>query len=205
TAIKGSIDLLDIAPEEKKKQLLEMLKRNTERLVLLINDLLDMDKIISGNINFNYQDYPIKDLIPQIIDDNQGYAREQSTRIVLKGDLPAGIIHVDKTRFNQIMANLISNACKFTADGTDVEINVTEKNHVIVFNVTDHGAGIPESFQSRLFERFTQTDSTTTRAVGGTGLGLYITRQLVEAMHGEITFESQLEVGTTFSVSFKAM
>ena len=202
TAIKGSIDLLEAVDSDTRVDLISMLKRNSSRLVYLINDLLDIDKIVSGNMDFDFKYYSAMDLINQAVSDNQTYAKEYNTNIVIGSKIEDVRIYVDAHRFIQALTNLLSNAAKFTRENTDVTVDVFTEGREILIKVNDQGEGIPDSFKDKLFQRFTQVDSSTTRKVGGTGLGLYITKKLVEIMQGSITFESVLGEGTTFIVRF---
>ena len=202
TAIKGSIGLLNITPVEKTADLIDILKRNVDRLIVLINDLLDMEKIISGNMSFDYKNWGVEGLISQAAEDNQGYASEHQSELIVVVDGIECEIYVDKNRFHQVMSNLISNAVKFTREGTPVTIDANQDSDYVTINIIDQGEGIPEEFREKLFERFTQADSSTTRKIGGTGLGLYITQQLVTAMGGEVSYKTESGVGTRFSIKF---
>ena len=205
TAINGSIGLLETAPVESRNQLIDIMKRNTSRLILLINDLLDMEKILSGNMRFDYQFWEVNHLLERAVEEMQGFAKEHNTHIVTYLLHEEIKISVDKQRFKQVMANLISNACKFTRENTEVSVSVQlieGPNRKVAFSVQDHGQGIPDDFADKIFSRFSQADSSNTRKVGGTGLGLYISKQIVVTMGGVISFENNVAGGATFTVIF---
>lgn len=118
------------------------------------------------------------------------------------GEAPQVTLSVDGERFQQVMANLLSNAAKFSRRGDTVEIESRVADGECSISVTDHGVGIPAAFRSVLFERFAQADGADNRAKGGTGLGMAIAKHMTERMRGSITFESEENVGTTFRLQF---
>ncbi len=206
TSIRGSLGLLngvqaDSLPD-KARRLVQLAYDNSDRLILLINDILDIDKISSGHMRFDMKDHDLDQLIRNAVDANQPYAAKFNVFLVAS-PVPAGIrIHVDASRFHQVLSNLISNAAKFSPAGETVTVNVAEIGSDVTVSVVDRGAGIPEAFRSRVFGKFSQADSSATRQAAGTGLGLHISQQIVHHMGGQIGFESTLGVGTAFWVTF---
>lgn len=202
TSIKGSLSLIaggvTGALTEQAKSMLDIALKNTERLLMLINDLLDIEKIQSGNLEFQLQPQALTPLLEQAIAINHGYAEKYQVSYMLKDALPAVMVNVDGNRLIQVLSNLLSNAAKFSHSGGIVEISARCNNGKVVVAVTDHGVGIPETFHDRIFEKFTQADSSDTRHKGGTGLGLNISKSIIEAMQGSIGFSSQIGKGTTF-------
>ncbi len=205
TSIRGSLGLLanGVAGEltDTAKELIDVATKNSERLSLLINDLLDIEKIESGKMRFNVQPEITAALIEQAVAANQGYA--QHLQVHLRAEIKtAAAVVVDANRFMQIMANLISNAVKFSRAGDCVDIVAleTETPARVRIEVRDCGPGVPMEFRERIFQRFSQADSSDTRARGGSGLGLAITRTLVEKMHGEIGFADRDGGGAVFFV-----
>jgi CheY-like chemotaxis protein len=128
---------------------------------------------------------------------NQGYGTKYQVRFVLESTPDVEVL-ADPDRLMQAMANLLSNAAKFSPRGSKVSVRASERDLHVRFEVQDYGAGIPEEFQGRIFEKFAQADSSSSRHYEGTGLGLSITRQLVEAMNGTIGFDSSAGKGTIF-------
>ena len=206
TAIRGSLGLVNSGAmgefPEKAKELLIIAANNTERLLLLINDILDMQKIESGQMVFNFKNISLMPLIEQAIEENAAFGEQYGVTFVIDRPLEDAQLFADKDRLMQVFSNLFSNAAKYSTKGSKVSIHVSRHNKSIRIAVTDHGTGIPEEFQPRLFEKFTQSDSSTTRKVGGTGLGLSIVKVIVETHGGKIDFISREGIGTTFTVDF---
>jgi len=206
TSIRGSLGLLngvqaDTLPE-KARRLVQLAYDNSDRLILLINDILDIDKISSGHMRFDIRDHDLDQLIRNAVEANQPYAAKFNV-FLTASPVPAGVrLHVDAARFHQVLSNLISNAAKFSPPGETVTINVAEIGSAVTISVVDRGAGIPEAFRARVFGKFSQADSSATRQAAGTGLGLHISQQIVHHMGGQIGFESTVGVGTAFWVTF---
>jgi signal transduction histidine kinase len=181
-------------------QLVELAHKNSQRLTYLINDLLDMEKLMAGKMRFELCPQALMPLVEQALADNRAYADQFGVRYVLtsrRDDLQA---NVDAQRLHQILTNLLSNAAKFSPEGAQVEIAVSRLDERVRIAVRDRGAGIPAEFHERLFEKFVQADASDSRKRGGTGLGLAITRELVQRMGGSIGFESVEGQGSCFHV-----
>lgn len=208
TSINASIDLLQSAASylpEKFRPLLKIAQSNGKRLVLLINDLLDMDKLLADEMQFVLEPHSVTELLQQALDNHQSYADKFNISLVLKSsDLSLQDIAVDEARFAQVMANLLSNAIKFSPEGSEVTVEMVMLGNRIRIGIRDQGPGIAEAFQPRIFQKFAQADSSDTRRVGGTGLGLAITKQLVEKMAGSIGFNSTEGHGAYFWIEFPA-
>lgn len=206
TSIRGSLGLLTGGAmgelPDSAHDLLEIAGRNTERLLMLINDILDIEKMQSGTLPLRVKTVGISDIVEQAIDANRGYADEFNVSIALSCTADEALVAVDIERFTQIMANLLSNAAKFSREGSTVCVDISADAGRVRVSVRDEGDGIPEEFRPRVFEKFSQADSSDARHRAGTGLGMSITRALVEKMNGTIDFETQLGVGTTFHVMF---
>ena len=202
TSIRGALNLVigkvGDKIEGKPKRMLEMAERNSERLTLLINDILDLEKIESGSLAFEFKKLDIIKLTRQAIDENEGYSQKHGVVLKLNTSLENASVFGDQNRLLQVYANLISNAVKFSQAGEQVEIIVEGNNDSYRVAVQDHGSGIPESFHNRIFQRFAQADSSDTREKGGTGLGLSITKAIVERHGGKIDFETEQGKGTKF-------
>lgn len=202
TAIHGALGLLSggISGELPAQvgSLVDIAEKNSERLMALINDLLDMEKIISEKMVFRRDVIDILPLIRETLVHNQLYANGFGVRFSLADGAVSGRVVADRDRLAQVMANLLSNAAKFSPEGALVEVDVAREGGLICVSVLDHGPGIPEEFRGRLFEKFSQADASDTRRRGGTGLGLSICKTLVEKMGGRIGFKSVNGVGTTF-------
>ena len=202
TSIRGSLGLVMAETvgtlPEPVKEMLTITSNNTERLLLLINDILDIQKIESGMMAFRFQSLSLKTLLAEAIQANQAYADQYGVRFVLTPGHEMVRVYADTDRLMQVMGNLMSNAAKFSPHGESIELHVARHNGAIRISVSDHGPGIPDDFRHKLFEKFTQYDSTDARKKGGTGLGLSITRLIIEKHGGRIGYVSQAQVGTTF-------
>ena len=201
TAIYGSLDLLTsgMAGElpADVKQLLDISHQSTERLIRLINDMLDLEKIASGKIEYRMQPQPLRPLVEQAIRDTRAYADDLRVRIELQGDTDARV-DADADRIVQVCVNLLSNAAKFSPPGRAVRVTLEVVDGKARVGVEDSGPGVPPEFEDRMFQRFAQADSSSTRTKGGTGLGLSICRSIVEAHGGRIGFSSEPGVRTEF-------
>ncbi len=202
TSIRGALGLLlggavgEIPP--KARQMLALAERNCERLTLLINDILDLEKIESGRMAFRFGSVDLGELVTQACEAHQGFADRHG--IALRVDIGSNDRRVsgDPDRLQQVLANLLSNATKFSPDGGVVEVVLARRDDALRISVRDHGEGVPEAFRERIFGRFAQADSSDTRGKGGTGLGLNISRAIVERHGGRIGFDSVEGQGATF-------
>lgn len=202
TSIRGSIGLLTGAMsanfDEQASKLLNIAQNNTERLLMLINDILDLSKIESGKMDFHFANVDVDALLKDAIQANEGYATQHNVEFQLESHVDGAFVYGDEHRLMQVMNNLMSNASKFAPEGDRIIISAVKHARYIRISVTDHGDGIPKELESSIFEKFTQADSSDTRKVGGTGLGLNITKAIVEKHNGQINFISEVGVGTTF-------
>ena len=206
TSIRGSLGLIlgafATAIPEKAARLVHIAHQNCERLIPLINDILDIDKIASGKMRFEMQELPLAQAMRRVVEATEPFAQKYEAQLELVPMAHEVRISVDEDRFVQAMSNLISNACKFSPKRGKVIISASVARGQVHLSVTDSGPGIPEEFRGRIFERFSQADSSAVRQAGGTGLGLHITRQIVERMNGRIGFDTQAGKGSTFWMEF---
>ncbi|MDH5527428.1 MAG: response regulator [Nitrospirota bacterium] len=204
TSIRGALGLLRGGAAgpipDKAAELLGIAHNNTERLLLLINDILDIDKIESGNMPFRFVPTELAAFIQEAVTSHEGYAQQHGVTFSITGVDTGLAVNADPDRMMQVLANLLSNAAKFSPEGGVVEVSARRRNGMVRICVTDSGPGIPEEFQARVFEKFTQSDATDTRVSGGTGLGLSIARAIVEKHGGTIGFSTVVGAGTTFHV-----
>ena len=175
-----------------------VVERNGQRLLDLINDLLDIEKIESGKLTLAPEPLAIDEVVHEAMVLNKAFGERFRVRFELAGSLPGRMVLADRKRLLQVMTNLLSNAAKFSPEGDAVEIRMQERGPDVRVEVHDHGPGIPEAFRGRIFSRFAQADSTASRQKGGTGLGLAICKRLVEIMHGRIGFDDRPGGGTAF-------
>ncbi len=202
TSIRGSLGLIAGGAvgeiPDKVKTLIEIACNNSDRLVRLINDILDIEKIASGNVMFNMAPQPLMPIVEQALVSNQPYATQLGVRFALTQGLPEANVAVDSDRLLQVLTNLLSNAAKFSPKGSAIEVSVIRRDGAVRVAVTDHGPGIPVEFQDHIFDKFAQADGSDQRQKGGTGLGLSITKDIVEKHGGIIDYDTSLDHGSTF-------
>ncbi len=208
TSIAGSLGLLSGgaagALPERAARLIKIAHANSERLVRLINDILDVEKIESGKMSFNIEPVPLRPLVEQAIQANQAFAADYGVNLVLEAGNGDAVALADADRLMQVVTNLLSNAAKFSPRGEVVTVTILagQEKHRIV--VSDKGSGIPDEFKSRIFSKFAQADASDTRIKGGTGLGLSIVREIVTRLGGMVDFETRAGGGTSFYVDLPA-
>src|SRR5438874_6174238 len=191
---------------EKAAEPLRRVHRAGTHLLGLINQVLDLSKIEAGKLELNPQSVALAPLIDEVIDTARQLAEQNGNRLIVESTDDLGTLTVDPMRLRQILLNLLSNACKFTSQG-EVKLRVrkvVDGRNWIEFAVSDTGIGMTPEQQAKLFEEFTQADSSTARRYGGTGLGLAITRKLARMMGGDVTVESVPGKGSVFSVRLPA-
>ncbi|WP_245764292.1 CHASE domain-containing protein [Sulfitobacter marinus] len=202
TSIKGALGLIEMAARDKLPasalRLVQIAQSNSDRLTDIVNDILDLEKISSGEISFNLVEIELCGLVRAAQSEMMPFAVTHKTKLELILPDEELFVVADSGRMMQVMANLISNACKYSYDDTDVTVTVEKLDEVAIIYVQNIGAGVPESFKGRIFQRFSQADGSDTRAKGGTGLGLNITREIVWRQGGEIGFESKPDGPTVF-------
>ncbi len=195
TSIGGSLEMLATGRAgrlpERADQLLEVARRNTDRLRLLIDDLLNMEQLVAGRITFTCRDHDLAALIDQAIADNLPYARAHGVGLVFTGRIDGVRVRVDAPRLQQVFANYLSNAAKYSPADRPVEMRMRIVGDRIRTDVIDRGPGVPADFADRLFERFAQADPADERSRGGTGLGLAISREIVSRLDGTVGYDSE--------------
>ena len=206
TSIRASLAMLDegmageLPPDVA--QLVSVANESSERLVRMVNDVLDLQKIEAGGMQFERRPQLLLPVAEHALDSMQGYAAQLGVQLRLDCSEPARDLAaaIDRDRLVQVLTNLLSNAVKFSPRDGTVTLELAEHGDCARLAVHDQGAGIPPEFQGRVFQRFAQADGADTRQKGGTGLGLSITKSLVEEHGGRIGFETAAGKGTTFIV-----
>ncbi len=202
TSIKGALGLLGATDGKNMStsasRLLEIARVNADRLTVIVNDILDLEKISSGEVVFELENVDIDTLVKASITEMQPFAAQHDNLLAVEAPADGITVHIDVNRTKQVLANLISNACKYSDPGTGVTLRVERGADVATVFVENFGPGIPDSFRDQIFDAFTQADSSDTRSKGGTGLGLNITRQIVARQGGRIGFESNPGGATVF-------
>lgn len=204
TSIYGSLCLLESGdvPPDQMPEYIAVAIRNSDRLLRLINDLLDLQRLAAGKTDFKIEPIDVLPILEQEVASMQSYAVGRGVSVVL-GEIagPCSCL-ADRERLAQVLDNLLSNAVKFSPEGATVTVTADDLYDRIRISVIDRGPGIPEEFQHRLFDQFSQLDPSATRRAGGSGLGLSIARGMTEKMGGSITFETSPTEGTTFHLDF---
>ncbi len=208
TSIKGALDMINSgvvgeAPA-RMQRLLEMAGRNSDRLGDLVGDLLFLQSSDSGHLVLNTERLDLGQLAHEAVEQTLPYAQRAGVTIHVDATPNAYWIDGDKKRIEQVLLNLLSNAAKFSNAGGDVRVSIDTHDDQVRLHVKDDGIGIPKGTEVQVFEEFFQIDSQDDRQFEGSGLGLSISKRIIEAHGGQITYESELGVGTTFSITFAA-
>lgn len=208
SSIAGSLGLLTGGAGgelgERARRLVDIAQSNATRLVKLINDILDIEKLESGKLVFHNQSVNLPKFLAQVAEENRGFAAKYGSHIeLIAGDEPAEV-SADPDRLAQVLTNLLSNAIKFSPEGETVRLVLVPGRTHHRICVEDRGPGLSEEFKGRIFERFAQADSSDSRAKGGTGLGLSIVREIVTRLNGQITFADRPGGGTVFTATLPA-
>ena len=202
TSIKGALGLMRSGTvgdvPGAAKSMLEIAYNNSERLTLLINDILDIEKIEAGKMNYHPKPMNLTELVKSSLIDNKSYADEFGVTFIGSGLNNAIIVHGDSNRLMQVMANLLSNAAKFSTQGDKVIVSMSCQDNIVRVSVKDSGPGISEDFKEKIFDKFTQADGADDRSKGGTGLGLNIAQTIAEYHGGMVEFDSVLGEGSCF-------
>jgi PAS domain S-box-containing protein len=204
TSITGSLGLINggVVGELplQAKGLIEIAYRNSERLGRLINDILDIDKIESGKMDFALRPVDLMQTVDEALATNRAFAAQFKVQLALEQGLPGVKVWADPDRLMQVFTNLLSNAAKFSPQGETVTVRVARDQDIVRVAIADRGPGIPDEFKNRIFQKFAQADTSDSRAKSGTGLGLSIVKAIVEKFGGDIGFESAPGKGTTFYI-----
>ena len=204
TSIAGSLGLLAGgaagAIADPAKRLLTIAHGNSQRLVRLINDILDIEKIEADKVGFALQAVELRSLVKQAIEADGSFAEGFGVTVQLDPRSDEAVVRVDPDRMTQVIVNLLSNAAKFSPRGEEVTVFIKNNGATVRLMVRDHGAGIPEDFRDRIFEKFIQVDATDARRKGGTGLGLSIVKQIVLRLGGEVGVYAAPGGGSLFYV-----
>ena len=201
TSIAGSLGLLsnNAAGElpQNASRLADIAYRNTRQLTFLINDLLDIEALVTGKMAFKIAPCPVAEIIQECVEGISSFSVEKHVSL-RTGRLHQVLVEADRGRLCQALNNLLSNAIKFSFDRSVVDVFTETTQGAILIFVQDQGPGIPPEFRARIFEKFSQADSSDRRSIGGTGLGLAITRELMIAMGGEVGYTSERGQGARF-------
>ena len=185
--------------------MIRVARDNSQRLVRLINDILDVEKLDSDTLKIALEPVELDALLRTSVLANQGYAEQYGVRLALTESNGPAWVNANSDQLLQVMANLLSNAAKFSPRGARVEVRLERMKDAYRVSVIDPGPGIPEEFKPRVFDRFAQSDSSNSRQRGGTGLGLAICKMIINKLGGKIDFASTPGTGTTFYFELDAL
>ena len=204
TSITGSLGLImgNAAGNlpQPMARLLAIAHSNSKRLVRLVDDILDIEKIQAGRMVFNFSRVEVRPLVAQAIEANRGFAEGYGVRVRLEAAHTAADVRADPDRLLQVVTNLLSNAIKFSPTDGEVVVAIEKGIDMVRLTVRDHGPGIPVDFKPLIFEKFAQADAGDARQKGGTGLGLSIVKEIVDRLSGEVGFADAPGGGTVFHV-----
>ncbi len=204
TSIKGALELIgsgkigQIDPSINK--LVTIAGNNSARLVALINDLLDVQKFESGKMVLDKSEINITTLVQEAVEANKNYKSAMNIKFKTSGLDNAVYVNADYNRMMQVMANILSNAVKFSKLGGIIEVSLEDDASKVRVSITDYGAGIPEAARDKVFAQFEQVNNVNQSQQGGTGLGMYITKKIMDGHVGNIDFTSEVGKGTTFYI-----
>jgi PAS domain S-box-containing protein len=209
TSIGGSLGLVASgaagAVSERAARLIDIANNNTQRLIRLVNDILDIEKLQFGHMMFHFGPVAVEELVAQTITANLPYAASFGIELRRDGPSVDVCIKADPDRLTQALTNLISNAVKFSPLGAVVDIRTALTAQGVRISVADQGPGIAEEFRPRIFQRFAQADASNMRQKGGSGLGLSIAREIVLRHDGQVSFDTEIGKGTTFHLDFTVL
>ncbi len=205
TSIKGPLNLICSgvvgSVPENLRQMLTVANKNSDRLASLIDDLLDLQALDAGKMTLHFQPIRLADLVKDAVEATGGYLREKQVS-VNTGSLDGSIVvNGDEKRLMQVMANILSNAIKFSEDGGDVDVSLSVSGSTASIAVRDYGRGIPPGSEDKVFGEFSQIDSSDGRRFGGTGLGMSISKRILSHHDGTIEYDSKIGEGSTFFVT----
>ncbi len=180
------------------ERLIAIAHTNSRRLMRLVNDILDIEKMDSGQTVFDFERVEVRPEVEHAIEANLAFAESRGVRIRLECADPIDDVRADSDRLTQVISNLLSNAIKFSSANGEVVVAIENGADVIRISVRDHGPGIPTEFKPHIFERFAQADATNARQRGGTGLGLSIVKEIVDRLGGVVGFADAPGGGTVF-------
>ncbi|MBD2071019.1 response regulator [Leptolyngbya sp. FACHB-671] len=198
TSLRGFSEILlrKACSPEKQRQYLTIIQNESKRLTNLINDFLDLQRIESGKQNYDFAPIDVVPLLHETVDLFAGTDKLHVIRVEAPDSLPD--VKADSDRIRQVLSNLVSNAIKYSPDGGEVVISAVQQDALVQISITDRGMGMAPEAMARLFTKFYRVDNANTRKIGGTGLGLALVKEIIEAHDGQVWVESELGQGSTF-------
>ncbi len=205
-SIQGFIEtLIDGAMDDPgvNKEFLQKAYEHSERLNTLLNDLIEISRIESGEMRMSFRYFNISEFLKNVTEEMRPKADKKSLQILVGADVPEMLVLGDRERLRQVLSNLIDNSIKYTQEGGRIEVGFSEIQNFVRVYVRDNGTGIGKEHLGRIFERFYRVDKDRSRSVGGTGLGLAIVKHIIEAHNSKVEVKSELGKGSEFSFLLK--
>ncbi|MCU4651573.1 PAS domain-containing sensor histidine kinase [Roseibacterium sp. SDUM158016] len=202
TSIKGALRLMEsgvvgaLSPEAAR--MVTVARRNSDRLLAIVNDILVLEKLSSGEMEMSRRPVDLRELLSEAAEANAAFAAQCEVRFVVEGMREPAWVHGDPDRLMQVLANLMSNAAKFSPAGSGILLRIVDRGETWRVCVEDRGPGIPEEARQTLFDSFTQVSGVDAKSQQGTGLGLAICKEIVARHDGHIAFETEVGKGSTF-------
>lgn len=207
TAIKGSLDNLSIGIagelSEKQQKILKRAIRSVDRLTDLINDILDLNRIESGRVVLEKKDFPLRESVASLIQENKPAADQKSIQLKFEKPDDSCYVHADPGKIERVIGELIGNAVKYTQENGSVMVKMKNENNTVTLDVQDNGVGLTPAACEKIWERFYRVEETQ-HSAKGSGLGLSIVKEVVEMHGGTISVSSELGKGTTFTIRIQA-
>lgn len=207
-AIRWSADLLNSSRigniSDKQKEFIENIQKNNNRMLSLINDLLDASRISEGRMEVAPREIALEEIAKQIVSEYNFVAKIRDLRIFLNIEDSIPLAIADPSRIKIAMQNLVDNAVKYTKNKGEITISLKQSGGSILFEIEDFGVGIPKQQQNKIFEKFFRSDNILKNEIIGTGLGLYIAKAAIESNGGKIWFESKEGIGSKFYFTLPA-
>ncbi len=205
SGIKWSLDMIAkgyLGPiNEKQKSIILKTYETNDRMILLVNNLLNTERIESGTTEINYKKVDLKELIVDVLYYIKPMANDKNITINTSSDKDVVTVKVDSDKMKEVFQNIIENSVKYTKENGNIDIDMfIQKNNVVV-SVSDNGIGIPDGYKDKVFEKFYRADNARKIKTEGSGLGLYVAKEIVERHGGTLSFESEEGIGTTFYIS----
>lgn len=200
TFVKGYVDLLMdgdrglLTPEQQ--EYLQIVADKTDDITRIIEDIITLQRIDEGNLQLEV--LSMAEMVSTAVASHSMVADKKGLRVQMESSGDAGWVNIDRGRINQVLDNLIANAIKFSPDGGTISVGMFERDNMVCVSVADEGIGMPAEKHKRIFERFYQIDGSSRRRFGGTGIGLAIVKRIIDAHHGDIWVESEINQGSSF-------
>ncbi len=202
TSIKGYTDLLRqgiVGPvNDQQKNFLNVVRSNVERMTALISDLSDMSHLQTGRVKLQKQNFSLQSVVDDAARPHQARLDEQGQKLTQQVSEPPALIQADQNRLVQVLSTLLSNASRYSPAGAEIVVAACQEGASLRFEVTDHGIGISEADQLKLFSPFFRSEDPAVRELPGWGLALHVAKLLVDLMGGEIGVQTALGQGSTF-------